>query len=595
MARKTMRPGRTLTVFFLVVAISYGLVAIAGTWKPALGLDLKGGTRITLTAAGSPTKEALDEAAGIIDQRVNGSGVTEAEVTTQGNQFIVVEVPGPTNNGLVDVVKRTAQLRFRTVACVDDGSGPTGPCAGSASTVPTNPGVPSTSPSGQPTDKASDKPSNQPSGKVSGSPKNRAPFVLADKGTKPAAKPSKSPTATATQSPSDSASPSETASPTETPTDEPTSSSDDPAQVAQRALDFITNPGQAAIDEFNAFTCPSTKPVVDDPAKPLVTCGTEEEGTAATKFLLSPAAVEGTDLKSADAVVPSQQVQWIVQLSIGGEGKQVFAELSRAMVNTDEQFAIVLDGKVISHPGFDGVIADGNAQISGTFTETSAKSLATSLKFGALPISFTKDGTSVDEIGASLAGDQLTAGITAGLLGLLLVMIYCLLYYRGLGLVVIASLLVAGGVTYSMVLLLSETAGFTLTLPGIAGLIVAVGITADSFIVYFERIRDEMRDGKSMRVAVQAGWKRARNTCLAADTVSLLAAVVLYIFAAGVVKGFAFALGLSTIIDLAVFFWFTHPMVTLLGGFKFFNRGHKLSGLDPEALGVDRITVGGRA
>jgi preprotein translocase subunit SecD len=340
---------------------------------------------------------------------------------------------------------------------------------------------------------------------------------------------------------------------------------------------------------------------VDDPDKPLVTCGTAEEGTAATKFLLSPAAIEGTDLKNADAVVPAQQVQWIVQLSIGGQGKQVFAELSRAMVDgsgtptAGAQFAIVLDGKVISSPGFNGVISDGNAQISGNFTETSAKALATSLKFGALPISFTKDGTSVDEIGASLAGDQLTAGITAGLLGLLLVMLYCLVYYRGLGLVVIASLIVAGGVTYSMVLLLSETAGFTLTLPGIAGLIVAVGITADSFIVYFERIRDEMRDGKSMRVAVQAGWKRARNTCLAADTVSLLAAVVLYIFAAGVVKGFAFALGLSTIIDLAVFFWFTHPMVTLLGTFKFFNRGHKLSGLDPEALGIDRITVGGRA
>jgi preprotein translocase subunit SecD len=168
--------------------------------------------------------------------------------------------------------------------------------------------------------------------------------------------------------------------------------------------------------------------------------------------------------------------------------------------------------------------------------------------------------------------------------------------YRGLGLVVIASLVVAGVVTYSMVLLLSKTAGFTLTLPGIAGLIVAVGITADSFIVYFERIRDEMRDGKSMRVAVQAGWKRARNTCLAADAVSLLAAVVLYIFATGVVKGFAFTLGLSTLIDLAIFFWFTHPLVTVLGKYSFFNRGHKLSGLDAEALGVDRInTAGGRA
>ncbi len=198
-------------------------------------------------------------------------------------------------------------------------------------------------------------------------------------------------------------------------------------------------------------------------------------------------------------------------------------------------------------------------------------------------------------IGPSLAGDQLSAGLLAGLIGLLLVMLYCLIYYRGLGLVVIASLLVAGAVTYGMVLLLGKTAGFTLTLPGIAGLIVAVGITADSFIVYFERIRDEMRDGKSMRVAVEAGWKRARNTCLAADTVSLLAAVVLYIFAAGVVKGFAFALGLSTIIDLAIFFWFTHPMVSLLARYKFFNRGHKLSGLDAESLGIDKITVGGRA
>jgi preprotein translocase subunit SecD len=174
-------------------------------------------------------------------------------------------------------------------------------------------------------------------------------------------------------------------------------------------------------------------------------------------------------------------------------------------------------------------------------------------------------------------------------------MLYCLLYYRGLGLVVIASLLVAGATTYSLVLLLSSAAGFTLSLPGIAGLIVAVGITADSFIVYFERIRDEMREGRSMRVAVETGWKRARNTCLAADAVSLLAAVVLYIFAAGVVKGFAFALGLSTVIDLAIFFWFTHPMVSWLARYRFFNQGHKLSGLDREALGVNTIPAGGRA
>ena len=195
----------------------------------------------------------------------------------------------------------------------------------------------------------------------------------------------------------------------------------------------------------------------------------------------------------------------------------------------------------------------------------------------------------------SLAGNQLSAGLTAGLAGLVLVMLYCLAYYRGLGVVVLLSLVVAAGVMYALVLLLSKTAGFTLTLPGIAGLIVAVGITADSFIVYFERIRDEMRDGKSMRVAVESGWKRARNTCVAADTVSLLAAVVLYIFAAGVVRGFAFALGLATVVDLVVFFFFTHPLVSWLARYPFFNKGHKLSGLDAENLGLDRLPAGGRA
>jgi preprotein translocase subunit SecD len=237
----------------------------------------------------------------------------------------------------------------------------------------------------------------------------------------------------------------------------------------------------------------------------------------------------------------------------------------------------------------DALITNGQAQISGNFTQASAKSLATSLKYGALPVSFAD--FSVETVGPSLAGDQLTAGITAGIVGLLLVMIYCLIYYRGLGLVVVSSLLVAGLATYAMVLLLSKTANFTLTLPGIAGLIVAVGITADSFIVYFERIRDEMREGKSMRVAVEAGWIRARATCLAADAVSLLAAIVLYIFAAGVVRGFAFALGLSTLIDLVVFFWFTKPLVSILARHRFYNGGGRLSGLSAETLGVDKVAA----
>jgi preprotein translocase subunit SecD len=583
MARKSARPVRTVVVFFLAVALSYGLVALAGTWKPALGLDLKGGTRITLIASGNPSQENLKEAAGIIDDRVNGSGVTEAEVTTQGNRYIVVEIPGDTSNTLVDTVKRQAQLRFRTVACSSDAPGP---CATGASTpltpTPSDSGSTGGSTGGSQGGAKGTKGDGQ-GAKGTGSGKGRPAFL---------AKPSRSPSPTSSPSPSETpGSEAPTGSSSPSASTGPGGSDSGNTPEAQQALDFISSPGQDAIAAYNAYSCPTDKPVVDNPDKFLVTCG--DRDNAGTKYLLSPAAIEGTDLTSADAGVPQGGVAWQVNLNIGGHGRQTFADLSRSMVGTDEQFAIVLDGLVISSPGFTGVIPSGEAQISGGFTETTAKALATSLKYGALPIAFEKDGTSVEQIGASLAGDQLSAGILAGIIGLLLVMIYCLLYYRGLGLVVIASLLVAGAVTYSLVLLLSKTAGFTLTLPGIAGLIVAVGITADSFIVYFERIRDEMRDGKSMRVAVEAGWKRARNTCLAADAVSLLAAVVLYIFAAGVVKGFAFALGLSTLIDLAIFFWFTHPMVTLLARYKFFNRGHRLSGLSAGTLGVDRITTAG--
>ena len=557
MARKTARPGRTLVVFFVGLAIAYGLVVLGGTWKPELGLDLQGGTRITLIAKGSPSADNLAEARNLIDQRVNGTGVTEAEVTTQSNSHVVVEIPGQSRRDLVDTVKRQAQLRFRLVACSAQAPGP---CA---DTTGATPGVDNGG-SG-----VTQNPGNSPSPKSNS--KNRAPFLMSgaknDQSSSPAASPS----------PTESAAPSEAPAPT--------------GNSAQEALKWIENPDPASIAEFQKFECPppGKPPVVDDdPDKPLVTC--DDQGV---KYLLSVAVLEGTQLTNASYGIPQNEVQYVVTLDFNSDGNATFSDITGAIAGTGQQFAIVLDGVVISAPTASQRIS-GGAQISGNFSESEAKSLSTSLKFGALPISFERNPT-VETVGPSLAGDQLSAGITAGIVGLLLVMLYCLLYYRGLGLVVIASLLVAGAVTYSMVLLLSETAGFTLSLPGIAGLIVAVGITADSFIVYFERIRDEMRDGKSMRVAVEAGWARARNTCLAADAVSLLAAVVLYIFAAGVVKGFAFALGISTIIDLAIFFWFTHPMVSWLARYPFFNKGHKLSGLSPETLGIDRLPAGGRA
>ncbi len=553
------RPGRTVGVFFLGLAIAFGLVALAGSWTPRLGLDLQGGTRITLVAnSDDVTEDRLKEAASIIDSRVNGSGVTEAEVTTQGERIIVVEIPGDSRPELEETVKRQAQLRFRVVAC---GPFDTKCAGGQAPQDPTQiPGAP-----------------QLPGGvTVPPEPKSRAPIFGAEK--------------------NENASDSPSEDPSESPSGEPTEGATQPATeggLVDQPLQWMNNPDPASIKAYNEFECPppGESPLVnDDPDKPLVTC--DKDGN---KYLLSVSMIEGTSLDSASAGIPQQSVKWAVDLSFDSQGTEEFAEISRTLYNTENQFAIVLDGEVLSAPTMDGVITNGEAQITGDFGEAEANSLATSLKYGALPIAFDDQSTQVETVGPSLAGNQLSAGLLAGAFGLGLVMLYCLLYYRGLGLVVLASLFIAAAWTYALVLLLSESAGFALSLPGVAGLIVGVGITADSFIVYFERVRDEMRDGKSMRVACESGWYRARNTCLAADAVSLLAAVVLYIFATGVVKGFAFALGLSTLIDLGVFFWFTHPMVSWMARFSYFNKGRKLSGLDHEALGIDPVPAGGKA
>jgi preprotein translocase subunit SecD len=583
MARSSARPGRTVTVFFIGLAVAYGLVALVGTWKPALGLDLEGGTQITLTAAGSVSKDNLNQAADIIDARVNGSGVSEAEVTTQGSDEIVVQVPGNTENSLVQTVIRQARLRFRLVAQVAQTSTPQTPLPSSGTSSSPGAGVTLPPSSGSTKSSSPSKP------KASSTGKNRTPALLGKNKHDPKKKnkPSASPTTPPASNVPDSTS--------------KVHYTEANKKAFSDALTWMSNPDPQSVAVYNAYTCPSKTQVVDDPSIPIVTCDAKPDPTTGQyqKYLLSPAQIEGTEISSATANAPGStqgSVQWSVAIQLKTHGADIQRKLSAAMAGDQSKtFAIVLDGQVISAPYFQSVIADGRSEITGNFTESEAKSLATSLKYGALPITFDKGKTTILKIGPSLAGDQLSAGITAGIAGLLLVMIYCLLYYRGLGLVVITSLLVAGATTYAMVLLLAKSAGFTLTLPGIAGLIVAVGITADSFIVFFERIRDEMRSGKSMRVAVEAGWIRARATCVAADSVSILAAVVLYIFAAGVVKGFAFALGLSTLIDLAVFFWFTKPMVSWLARFPFFNKGHKLSGLDAENLGLDRLPAGGRA
>jgi preprotein translocase subunit SecD len=224
----------------------------------------------------------------------------------------------------------------------------------------------------------------------------------------------------------------------------------------------------------------------------------------------------------------------------------------------------------------------GKAQIEGSFKADEAKQLSQVLRYGALPVTLTiAESTSISP---TLGQDQLSAGILAGLIGLGLVVIYLMLYYRVLGTVAVLSLVVAAGLTWLLIVSLGRSIGFTLTLAGIAGAIVAIGITADSFVVYFERIRDEIRDGKTLRVATELAWVRARRTLLAADFVSLLAAVVLYALSVGSVRGFAFTLGLTTLIDVLVAFWFTHPLVTYFGRTKWAESGGMLTGVSRKRL-----------
>jgi preprotein translocase subunit SecD len=592
------RPGRRLIVFAILIAAMYGGIALEGVWAPRLGLDLQGGTRITLEASTSTgeeiTPEKMEEARGIIEQRVNGQGVAEAEVAVQGNRNIVVEIPGERRTDLVDDVSQTAQLRFRLVALA---------APGDAQPQPSE--QPSGDPSGDPSAETGDEPGGDPSADPSEEPSDEASprgralssgLVAADQkagsNNKDGKKNDGNGGANASEEPAPSGEPApQEGLPGTTPEGAP----------VDQPLRWQDNPGDEWIKKFGEFSC-DDKPMPDQRDQPLIAC--DDDGN---KYLLSASMIQGTQLTGAEAGIPQQQVQWVVNLTFDKTARETFANVTRQIVNASspltgqqKQFAIVLDGKVLSAPVVNGVIPNGRAEISGDFNQESAQSLANSLKYGALPLTFT--APVVTEEGPTLAADQLAAGLVAGAIGLGLVLLYCMLYYRGLGIVVVASLGVAAVVTFGVILAMSQAVNFTLTLPGIAGLIVGIGITADSFIVYFERIRDEMREGKSMRVAVEVGWVRARATCLAADAVSLLAAVVLYIFAIGVVKGFAFALGITTLIDLAVFFLFTKPMVSWLAKFTFFNSGHRFSGLSPEAIGIDYIagdkrpaTTGGAA
>ena len=599
MSKKTPRPGRVLAVFLAAIVVLYGIAALVGDWQPRLGLDLQGGTRIALeakTSSGDVTQEKLDEARDIIDQRVNGSGVSEADVTTQGGDQVVIEVPGEKQAGIVDEVGRTAQLRFRLVWA-------TGAADGQQSQQPQQQPTQSPKQSGNdqlPFEKPPDQQgTKQNAGKNRAAPVDGAQTASADSGNDSAkASGDDADQTSGQQSDDNGADDNDDADDPVADFDWTSLSLDQMIAGEAQGLDSLppdTRPAIAELnDQLSSFECndKSIEKVDDVADQPLVTCDPESGET----FLLSPSVIPGTDVSDVSAALPQNQANWVVSLALGGDGKATFDKVTDALTqqynngnSAGSRFAIVLDGGVLSAPQSEAHITDGRSQISGNFTQDSAQSLANSLKYGALPLTFGVNSVSVE--GPSLAGSQLDAGLLAGAIGLLLVVLYSLFYYRGLGLVVIASLLVAAATTYALVLLLAASAGFTLTLPGIAGLIVAIGITADSFVVFFERLRDEVREGRSLRVAVERGWHRARMTIIAADSVSFMAALVLYIFAIGVVRGFAFALGLTTLIDVFIVFFFTKPLVALCARTRFFGEGHKLSGLDPGHLGISGRSV----
>lgn len=618
-SRSGSRPGRTLAALAVLVLVMFFSITGSQTFNPGnwhnqfkvnLGLDLSSGTEVVLkaaTAKGAPSAAAMQQAISVLESRVNGTGNSGAQVQQQGSDLITVTVPGKAPQDVINLVSSTAKLAFRPVyleapypapATATPGATPSTKASGSAS--------PSSSSTAKPAASSAPTPSTGASAGASASPKASAQANAAR-----LASPSTAGSASATASATPKASSSPKAGTS-------TSPAPAPASTAAASLTYgdKSKVNAATMKLFNKLVC---KPgpnatTVDDSWKKSVgytEAGDQWDNLAnqtvscdpnGTKYVLGPAVFEGTQLTSVTPALQQNSAQWVVNLSLNSAATKAFGTLTTNQYNTYfagaqsgnqddaalDSTAIVLDGNVQSAPQTQGALTSGQFTISGPqpngFTEAQATQLTNVLKYGQLPLNFvTQD---VQSISPQVGRSSLNAGLIAGILGLLLVIIYLFYYYRGLGLVSVSSLLLAALLAYLSVVLLSRYQNFSMSLSAIAGLVVAIGITADSFIVYFERLRDEVRDGKTLRPAIEAGWKRARRTILVSDTVSFLAALLLYHFAVSDVQGFAYTLGLTTLIDVVVVFLFTKPMVTLLAGTKFFSSGHRWSGLDPERLGA---------
>ncbi len=590
MASHKRRPVRALVTLTVAIVAACAALAIGHFVKgvtpyPDLALDLKGGTQLILTPTPTSegqreiTEEDITQAISIIRNRIDASGVSESEISSMGSSNIMVSIPGTPSQEQLDLIRSSSQMNFRPVLRI-------GPAQGvlqnQQQTQVDNPQ------SGEQSGAQSGAQSGEQSSAQSGEQSGAGAADTAQSGVQSTALDEATARGAADADGDGVLS--------DTPATTPENASDLAWVTEQVMYDFLTLDCSASAD---------VKRVEGAADKPYAAC--DESGQI--KYILGPVAVPGSDLTSAAAAIARNNNgqstgQWIVSLQFNHDGAEKFKDTSTILYgyhDSDPQgssyrgspdrnsFAVVLDGTVITAPSMQAIIANGEAQISGNFTAQSATALANQLQFGSLPLNFEVE--SEQQISATIGTDHLTIGLWAALIGFLLVILYLIWQYRGLAIISAGSLVIASVITYLVITLLSWAMGYRLSLAGVAGLIMAIGVTTDSFIVYFERVRDEVRDGRPLRAAVEEGWDRAKRTILVSDAVNLVAAVVLYLLAVGGVQGFAFTLGITTVIDIAVIFLFTHPMMELLIRTRFFGEGHKLSGLDPEHLGAKSSLV----
>jgi preprotein translocase subunit SecD len=550
-----VHPARYLTLFLVLLIGVYLLVFLTGDKqaKPKLGIDLQGGTRVTLTArtpdGSAPTREALNQAQQIISARVNGLGVSGSEVIIDGSN-LVITVPGNESSGARNL-GQTARLYIRPVIHVipAEGQGPPAAAPPGAPPGAPQPGAPAAPVPGLP-----DVAPAEPGAPVSPpSPAEQAP---------PAQTPAPQPRPYPQEPPPTPAPPPPTPGAPAPPPGTPAPAEKE-ATLAERIADEkqLRQSDDQRIQilalQFQATRCNDEDVLAgnDDPNLPLVTCSQDHKQV----YLLDKSIISGEQIKSADSGLDQQRGEYVVTVQFNDEASRIWADFTAANVGT--QTAFVLDSQVVSAPEIQEAIPGGRTQITGQFTADSARELANVLKYGSLPLSF--ESSEAETVSATLGLTSLRAGLIAGAIGLVAVLLYSLLYYRVLGLLTALSLVASGAMVFAILVLLGRYINYTLDLAGIAGLIIGIGTTADSFVVFFERIKDEIREGRSFRSAIPRGWARARKTILSGAAVGFLASLVLYLLAVGQVKGFAFTLGLTTILDVVVVFLVTWPLMYL--------------------------------